>query len=94
LLRELGGPPVTGSEQTIRAVSLTAADAAELGVAAGSAALLIHAVGHSAEGPLWVEDTLYRGDRYCFQNSISGVRTARPARVAEFGAVPGGGVSE
>jgi len=81
LLRE-PGLVLTGSEQDIRAMNLEPGDAELLGVPAGSAALRIHAVGQSGSGPIWIEDTLYRGDRYGFQNLLTLGRGGRPARVA------------
>jgi GntR family transcriptional regulator len=81
LLRE-PGLVLTGSEQDIRAMNLEPGDAELLGVPAGSAALRIHAVGQSGSGPIWIEDTLYRGDLYGFQNPLTLGRNIRPARVA------------
>lgn len=59
---------VTNAEQTIRAVSLDAADAALLGVPAHAAALELECTGRVKDGsPLWWERTRYRGDRYSFE---------------------------
>lgn len=82
LLRKQLGVSLTGAEQKIRAINLDANDAKTLGVEKGSPALLIHSVGFSNGSPIWVEDTLYRGDCYEFQNTISTGRGIRPARVA------------
>ena len=60
---------ITGADQVIRAVSLSAEEAGRLHLPVGSAALLVHAVGQ-AEEPLWLEDTLYRADRYEFHNAL------------------------
>lgn len=79
------GLTVTSAHQTIRAVSLSTADASRLGVPAGSAALRVHAVGATAEGPLWVEDTLYRGDLYEFRNELGASGRPRPASLAISG---------
>lgn len=69
----------TGAEQLIRALSLSAADAKLLATHKGAAALWVHAVGFTGDEPLWVEDTLYRGDRYEFQNILGARTPARPA---------------
>jgi GntR family transcriptional regulator len=74
---------ITGAEQTIRAVSLSAKDARMLRLPSGSAALLVHAVGQCEE-PLWVEDTLYRGDRYEFHNGLGSRQRQPPASLAIF----------
>ena len=58
---------------------LSAADAKLLGTQKGAAALWVHAVGFTGDEPLWVEDTLYRSDRYEFQNIIGARTPARPA---------------
>jgi GntR family transcriptional regulator len=88
LLRNQPGLTITGAEQTLHAVNLEAADAKMLGVAAGTAALLIHAVGFGNGLPIWTEDTLYRGDRYEFQNTITTGRDLKPARVAPLSEPP------
>jgi GntR family transcriptional regulator len=82
---------IAGAEQMIRAVSLSAKDARMLQLPSGSAALLVHAVGQTEE-PLWVEDTLYRGDRYEFHNALGRSKRPQPANLAVFGstsAAPG-----
>lgn len=79
------GLTVTSAHQTIRAVSLSAGDASHLGVEPGSAALRVHAVGATARGPLWVEDTFYRGDLYEFRNELGASGRARPASLTIAG---------
>ena len=73
------GLRLAGAEQVIRAMNLSVADAALLKTRANAAALWVHAVGFADETPLWVEDTLYRGDRYEFQNVLGSKKPARPA---------------
>lgn len=59
---------VANAEQTIRAVSLDAADAALLEVPVHAAALELECTGRLKDGsPLWWERTRYRGDRYSFE---------------------------
>jgi GntR family transcriptional regulator len=78
LLTQKYGLPVNAAEQQIRAVSLSEVDARLLRVPAGSPALRVHAVGY-AEEPLWLEDTLYRADRYEFHNALGASRNTQPA---------------
>lgn len=75
------GLAVTSASQSIRAVNLAPGDAARLAVPPGSAALRVRAVGWVPEGPLWFEDTLYRGDLYEFRNELGESAGARPARL-------------
>ncbi len=82
VLTERFGLHLSGSDQIIRAVNLDAKDASILGVKSGGAAVWVHAVGYCEHGPLWLEDTLYRGDRYEFHNSLGSHKAARPARAA------------
>lgn len=71
---------IAGADQTIRAASLRGCDAKHLGVAAGSAGLVVRSLGWLRDArPLWWERTLYRGDAYAFRNRLGPVRTARPA---------------
>lgn len=77
------GIPLTRSDQRIRSVSLDARDARLLSTRPRSAALWVHAVGHGRQ-PLWVEDTLYRGDRYEFHNLLAEGTPPRPARGSLF----------
>jgi len=74
------GLPISAAEENIQAVNLSAADARLLRVPAGAAALRVHAIGH-AEAPLWLEDTLYRGDRYEFHNAVGAAKRPRPANL-------------
>ena len=76
------GLSVSSATQSIRAVNLSATDAARLEVPAGAAALRVHAVGATPRGPLWVEDTLYRGDLYEFLNEVNAAGRHRPASLA------------
>lgn len=80
LLTQKHGVPVTAADERIQAVSLSPAEARLLRVPAGRAALRVRAIGH-AETPLWVEDTLYRGDRYEFHNAIGNKKRPRPANL-------------
>lgn len=53
------------AEQTLEAVSVTAEEAAHLGVAAGSPALMIEGVLYDQDdGPMEIMKSVYRGDRY------------------------------
>lgn len=71
---------VSGADESIRAVIVSGEDAALLNVAAGSAALLVEAIGFVNErDPLWHERTLYRGDAYEFHNQLGPIRSGRPA---------------
>lgn len=79
------GLTVTTAHQTIRAVSLPAADAARLGVPAGAAALWVRAVGSTDRGPLWIEDTFYRGDLYEFRNALGATGRPHPASLTIAG---------
>lgn len=72
------GLRITGADQTIRAVNLPPEDARLLGTQGGAAALHIHARGRTTAGPLWMEDTYYRGDQYEFHNPISDGNPQRP----------------
>lgn len=78
LLTETLGLKITGAEQTIRALNLAADDARWLLVKPGTAALWLHGMG-SAGVPLWLENTVYRGDRYEFQNMIGTERRSSSA---------------
>jgi GntR family transcriptional regulator len=80
LLTHRYGLAITGADQVIRAVSLSAEDAESLHLAVGSAALLVHAVGQTGE-PLWLEDTLYRADRYEFHNALGTSNRPQPANL-------------
>ena len=80
LFTEHFGLKLTGATQSLRATNLDTADAANLGVPAGTAALWIRATGFCQHGPLWFEDTLYRGDRYEFHNAIGSEQRSKPAR--------------
>jgi GntR family transcriptional regulator len=78
------GMRVTAAEQAIQAVSLSDQEASQLRVPKGSAALRLRAVGYTGS-PLWLEDTLYRGDRYEFHNAVGGARRPRPANLVICG---------
>lgn len=88
LLTKKYGLPIQASDQMIQAVNLSPADARRLGVFPGAAALRLRAIGH-AGAPLWLEDTLYRGDRYEFHNSIGDDKRPRPASLVILGRSPG-----
>ena len=87
LFTEHFGLHLSGADQTVRALNLSAGDARVLQVPAGSASIWVHAIGLCEHGPLWLEDTLYRGDLYAFQNSLGSDKAQRPARtmLAESG---------
>jgi GntR family transcriptional regulator len=80
LLTQKYGLVITAAQQTIQAVNLSPADARLLRLPAGSAALRVQAVGHAKE-PLWVEDTLYRGDCYEFHNVVGASKRQPPANL-------------
>ena len=80
LLTRKYGLPVTAADERIAAVNLSGADARLLRVPAGAAALRVRAIGH-AEAPLWLEDTLYRGDQYEFHNALGATKRPRPANL-------------
>lgn len=65
---------ITGADETIHAINATKAEAAHLGMAAGTACFKITAIGHvGTEIPLWHEETFYRADVYEFRNRIQGL---------------------
>jgi GntR family transcriptional regulator len=71
---------IEGAEQVIRAVNLQGGDARHLKVRSGAAGLAVLSTGLLAGGgPVWWEETLYRGDAYEFQNRLGRIQTARPA---------------
>jgi GntR family transcriptional regulator len=71
---------IAGADETIRAVRLTADEAALLKVDIDSAALEVAAIGRLAgDQPLWWERTLYRGDAYELHNQLGPIERARPA---------------
>lgn len=84
LLTEKYALAITSAEQRIQAVNLSAADARQLKVPTGAAALCVRAIGH-AEAPLWLENTLYRGDRYEFHNALGPAKRPRPANLVIAG---------
>ncbi len=84
LLTEKYALAITAAEQRIQAVNLSAADARQLKVPTGAAALCVRTIGH-AEAPLWLEDTLYRGDRYEFHNALGPAKRPRPANLVIAG---------
>lgn len=81
LLKENYGLRITGAEQTIRAIPVAKQVARLLGIATGSAALQVQATGYAGARPVWWEETLYRGDRYEFQNQLGRQPLGQPARV-------------
>lgn len=85
LLTRTFGLPVTAADQTIQAINLPDEDALLLQVKPGDAALRLRGVGH-AGSPLWLEDTLYRADRYEFHNAIATATRPRPASLVICGA--------
>jgi len=75
---------IAGADQTIRAISLDAADAERLGTKRGTAALEVSGIGVLESGdPLWYELTLYRGDSYAFHNRV-GSAAPRTGRAFEL----------
>ena len=72
---------LSGAEESIRAVNATKAQAAQLGIPANTACLLVIATGFLEGGAsLWYEETLYRSDVYEFRNQLGGVTGPKPAR--------------
>ena len=91
LYRRLRAEPdlvLTGADQRIEAVRLGPDEARALDTEPGAAALRVHAVGLSNRGPVWVEDTLYRGDLFGIANTIRMDGTPRPARIASLSPSP------
>jgi GntR family transcriptional regulator len=79
-IMERAGYKPTRAVETIEAVTLTAEQAALLGVAPGSAALLIRRTGYANGVPVEYAEDYYRGDRTSFR-----------VRLGEFGAAQSGG---
>lgn len=80
-LTEEHGLAITGAEEIIRAVCLSAAEASLLNVATRSPALEVTAVGFCGDRqPLWWERTLYCGDQYEFHSRLGPVQSASPVR--------------
>jgi len=78
LFKEQFGLTVTEAKQAICAENLKASDAEHLGVASGTAALLVECVGFiEQERPLWHERTLYRADQYAFYTHVSNLHTSQ-----------------
>jgi GntR family transcriptional regulator len=74
---ETHGLQLSGAEETIRAVALSASAATALSATAGDPAFEVVATGFLEDGaPLWWEQTLYRGDAYEFRNRLGPVRAA------------------
>ena len=68
------GITITGARQTISAASLRAEDEQVLKVREGTAALSVHCTGYAGNGhAVWFEKTLYRSDRYVFNNELGGI---------------------
>lgn len=66
---------VAGAEETIRAILLSEAEAQHLGVAPGSPALEVVAIGLlQGDQPLWWERTLYRADQYVFHSRLGPIQ--------------------
>ncbi|TVQ03712.1 MAG: GntR family transcriptional regulator [Planctomycetaceae bacterium] len=75
------GLTITGADEVIRAVLLTADEARHLQVSARSPALEVVSVGQLDDNsPLWWERTLYRCDRYEFHSRLGPIQSATPAR--------------
>jgi GntR family transcriptional regulator len=83
-LRQETGLRLTGADQVLGAVPLEPSDASLLQVAPGSAGLRVHAIGRAVAGPVWVEDTLYRGDLFGFVNTITIDQPPRPGRITSM----------
>jgi GntR family transcriptional regulator len=82
---------ISGAEQTIRAVAMTALEARHLGVRRGFPGLAVEAVGYVVpEQPLWWERALYRADRYEFHTRLGALETVHPA-VGRFADAAGRG---
>lgn len=70
--QEQFGLVIATAEERVRAVMLSVADAGQLGVPAGSAALEVECLGRLDSGvPLWWEQTRYRGDAYEFRQQLT-----------------------
>jgi len=81
ILTQTCGLKITGADDLIRAVSLTAAESRHLQVSKDAPTLEVTAIGYlQNRQPLWWERTLYRGDRYEFHSRLGPVRSATPAR--------------
>ncbi len=87
-LRTEPGLRLTGADQVIRAVPFEPSDAALLQLEPGSAGLRVHAIGRAEVGPIWVEDTLYRGDLFGFVNTITIDQPTRPGRITSMSGIP------
>ena len=87
-LRREPGLRLSGADQVLRAVPLEPSDASLLQVAPGSAGLRVHAIGRAVAGPVWVEDTLYRGDLFGFVNTITIDQPTRPGRITSISGFP------
>jgi len=75
--KDLYNLDVEAAEQSIRAVSLSRAEAKALNTRQNTAGLLITSLGFlTGHNPLWFERTLYRGDAYEFHNRLVGVQGA------------------
>ena len=71
LLENRFGLVPTGEKQTIRAVNLSADDAAILKTHANAAALEVEGQGFTGEGvAIWHQVLVYRGDRYQLENLV------------------------
>lgn len=78
---EVHGLEITGADEVIRAVLLTAEEAGLLKTSARMPALEVISVGKIAgERPFWFERTLYRGDQYEFHSRLGGLQSSTPAR--------------
>lgn len=74
------GLVISGADEVIHAVNATKAQAAHLGVPAGTACFKILATGYVSGGQaLWHEETVYRADVYEFRNRIGGLSGNRAA---------------
>lgn len=71
---------ITGADEVIRAVPLSAAEARHLRITARTPALEVIATGFlDDDAPLWWERTLYRGDQYEFHSRLGPIQSATPA---------------
>jgi GntR family transcriptional regulator len=75
--KDLYNLDLEAAEQSIRAVSLSRAEAKALNTRQNTAGLLITSLGFlTGHNPLWFERTLYRGDAYEFHNRLAGSQGA------------------
>lgn len=69
---------IAGAEQRLKVIALSSEQAAGLAAQPGAPAFEVHATGTLTDGRvLWVEETVYRGDRYEFETTLGPVTSRR-----------------